>query len=71
MCDGAECFGDSKQYNETGKVGKLPNGILYLLSVLTMISTGIVYIILTFYRTDGFKVLQNNNSEKIQFNYLL
>ena len=63
-CDGPQCGGD------TGKIGKVSNSVLFLLSLLTMISTGIVYIILVFYRTDGFQVLKNN-SEKIQFNYLL
>ena len=61
MCDGADC---------NGKTGKLNNSIMYLLSILTVVSTGIVYTILTFYRTDGFQVLKNN-SEKMQFNYLL
>lgn len=61
-CDGTEC-GD-------GKVEKVSNNVLFLLSLLTMISTGIVYIILVYYRTDGFQVLKNN-SEKLQFNYLL
>ena len=63
-CDGAECGGD------TGKIGKVSNSVLFLLSLLTMISSGIVYIILVYYRTDGFQVL-NKDSEKIQFNYLL
>ena len=63
-CDGAECGGD------TGKIGKVSNSVLFLLSLLTMISTAIVYIILVYYRTDGFQVL-NKDSGKIQFNYLL
>jgi magnesium-transporting ATPase (P-type) len=70
MCDGAECVGDSKYYDETGKIGKISNSILYLLSLFAVISTSIVYTILTFYRTDGFQKMKNN-SEKIQFNYLL
>ena len=64
MCDGPECGGD------TGKIGKVSNSVLFLLSFITMISTGIVYVILTYYTTDGFQVL-NKDSEKIQFNYLL
>ena len=62
MCDGPQC-GDSKS-------GNLNNCIMYLLSIITIASTGIVYTILTFYRTDGFQKMKNN-SEKIQFNYLL
>jgi hypothetical protein len=63
MCDGPVC-------GDTGKIGKVSNSVLFLLSLLTMISTGIVYIILVYYRTDGFQVLKNS-SEKMQFNYLL
>ena len=61
MCDGADC---------NGKTGKMNNSFLLLLSVITVISTGIVYTILTFYRTDGFQGLKKNY-EQIQFNYLL
>ena len=64
MCDGAECESNS------GKIGKVNNSIMYLLSILTIVSTGIVYTILTFYRTDGFQGLKKN-AEQIQFNYLL
>ena len=62
MCDGVDC--------DSGKTGKMNNSIMYLLSILTIVSTGIVYTILTFYRTDGFQGLKKN-SEQIQFNYLL
>jgi len=61
-CDGPEC-GD-------GKVEKVSNSVLFLLSLLTVASTYIVYIILVYYRTDGFQVLKND-SKKMQFNYLL
>ena len=64
MCDGPECGGN------TGKIGKVSNSVLFLLSIITMISTGIVYVILTYYRTDGFQGLKKD-SGKIQFNYLL
>ena len=60
MCDGPQC----------GDTGKLNNSIMYALSLITMIFAVTVYIILVFYRTDGFQVL-NKDSEKIQFNYLL
>jgi magnesium-transporting ATPase (P-type) len=71
VCEGDECVGDGKYYDDSGKIGKMTNSILYLIAVFAMISTSIVYIILTFYRTDGFQGLQKNDSEKIQFNYLL
>jgi len=56
--------------DNTGKIGKVSNSFLFLLSLITMIFAGTVYIILVFYTTDGFQVL-NKDSEKIQFNYLL
>ena len=40
MCDGVDC--------DSGKTGKMNNSIMYLLSILTIVSTGIVYTILTF-----------------------
>lgn len=64
MCDGAACGGDS------GKIDKVTNSILYLISVFAVLSTAIVYTILTFYRTDGFQMLKKN-SENVEFNYLL
>jgi len=44
--------------------------MLYLIGVLSLFSVGTLYIILKYFRTDGFQGLQNN-SEKIKFNYLL
>lgn len=64
MCDGPDCGGDS------GKVDKVTNSLLYLIAVFAMLSTAIVYTILTFYRTDGFQLLKKN-SENVEFNYLL
>jgi hypothetical protein len=63
-CDGPQCG------SNTGKIENVSNSFLLLLSVITVISTLIVYVILTYYTTDGFQVL-NKDSEKIQFNYLL
>ena len=60
MCDGPQC----------GKMGGLTNSMLFLLSTITAISTLKVYVILVYYRTDGFQVL-NTDSGKMQFNYLL
>jgi hypothetical protein len=63
-CDGPQCG------SNTGKIENVSNSFLLLLSVITVISTLIVYVILTYYTTDGFQVL-NKDSGKIQFNYLL
>jgi len=67
------CYDDTKYYDDSGKIGKVTVGALYLLGVLMMISTGIVYTILTYFKTDGFQVLKGiqQNAEKMQFNYLL
>ena len=64
MCDGPQCG------NDTGKIDKVSNSVLFLLSLITMIFAGTVYVILVFYTTDGFQVL-NTDSGKMQFNYLL
>jgi len=64
MCDGPQCG------NDTGKIDKVSNSVLFLLSLITVASSGIIYVILVYYRTDGFQVL-NTDSGKMQFNYLL
>ena len=56
--------------DDSGKIGKVSNSFLFGLSFLASVSTLILYIILVYYRTDGFQVL-NKDSEKMQFNYLL
>ena len=67
------CYDDTKYYEDSGKIGKVTIGILYLLGVLMLVSTSIVYTILHYFKTDGFQLLKDiqQNADKIQFNYLL
>jgi hypothetical protein len=61
---------DSVEFKRDGKLSKITSSMLYLIGVLSLFSVGTLYIILKYFRTDGFQGLQNN-SEKIKFNYLL
>jgi lysylphosphatidylglycerol synthetase-like protein (DUF2156 family) len=45
---------NSRDFELTGKLSKVTSGLLYLLGVLTLFSTWIVYITLKYYTTDGF-----------------
>jgi len=46
---------NSPSFESTGKLPKLITGALYLLGVLSIFSTWIVYITLKYYTTDGFQ----------------
>lgn len=46
---------DNASFESTGKINPVIMSILYLLSVLTGISSAILYIILNYYSTDGFR----------------
>lgn len=61
---------DSVEFKRDGKLSKITSGLLYLFGIFSLFSVGTLYIILKYFRTDGFQGLQNN-SEKIKFNYLL
>jgi len=50
-------FTDS--FQSTGKISKVTSGIIYLLGVLSSMSVAIIYIILKYYTTDGFSILQS------------
>ena len=64
---------DSVEFKRDGKLSKITSGLLYLFGIFSLFSVGTLYIILKYFRTDGFQGLQGlqNNSEKIKFNYLL
>jgi hypothetical protein len=64
---------DSVEFKRDGKLSIITSSMLYLIGVLSLFSVGTLYIILKYFRTDGFQGLQGlqNNSEKIKFNYLL
>ena len=50
---------DTKEFEESGKISKILLSLLYLLGVLSLYSTMIIYIILKYFRTDGFQGLQD------------
>ena len=60
---------DTDEFKINGKISQMTSGILYLLGVLSLFSSGTIYIILKYFRADGFTMLQN--SKNINFNYLL
>ena len=60
---------DKEEFKISGKISPLTTSLLYLLGVLSAISTIIIYVILKYFRADGFKTL--NNSKNINFNYLI
>lgn len=45
----------SERFQVTGKMSKVTSGIIYLLGVITAISSIILYTILKYYSTDGFQ----------------
>ena len=46
----------TEKFETTGKMSKVTSGIIYLLGVLTAICSIILYTILKYYSTDGFRV---------------
>jgi len=46
----------TKEFEESGKISKVLSSLLYLLSVLSLYSSMIIYIVLKYFRTDGFQV---------------
>ena len=49
---------DTKEFEESGKISKILLSLLYLLGVLSLYSTMIIYIILKYFITDGFQGLK-------------
>lgn len=60
---------DKQEFKTNGYISSLTTGILYLLGVLTLFTTGTIYVILKYFRADGFQTL--NNAKNIDLNYLL
>jgi uncharacterized membrane protein len=46
----------TERFESTGKISKLTSSLVYLLGVLTSMCSLILYTILKYYTTDGFKV---------------
>ena len=49
----------TKEFDTTGKISKVTSSLIYLIGVLTSISAMIIYIILKYFRTDGFQMLNH------------
>ena len=50
---------NTKEFIESGKISRILSSVMYLFCVLTLYSTMIIYIVLKYFRTDGFQGLQN------------
>jgi hypothetical protein len=60
---------DTDRFKINGKISEMASAVLYLLGVLSVFSSLTIYVILGYFRADGFQMLQN--AKNIQFNYLL
>jgi len=60
---------DRDEFKINGKISEFTSLMLYLFGVLSFFSSGTIYLILKYFRADGFQMLQN--TKNIQFNYLL
>lgn len=60
---------DKQEFKTNGYISSLTTSLLYLLGVLTLFTTGTIYVILKYFRADGFQTL--NNAKNIDLNYLL
>ena len=60
---------DKEEFKSNGYISSTTTGLLYLLGVSSLITTGTIYVILKYFRADGFKTL--NNAKNLNFNYLL
>jgi hypothetical protein len=49
----------TKEFDISGKISKITSSLIYLIGVLTSISAMILYIILKYFRTDGFQLLSH------------
>ena len=47
----------SDKFQNTGKIDKITSSLIYLLGVLSSMSAAVLYIILKYYTTDGFAVM--------------
>ena len=60
---------DKEEFKSNGYISSTTTGLLYLLGVSSLITTCTIYVILKYFRADGFKTL--NNAKNLNFNYLL
>ena len=57
---------DTPIFKNSGNLSSTSKNILYLIGVITLFTSGTTYIILKYFTTDGFQMLQNSRS----INYL-
>lgn len=50
---------NTKEFDASGKISKVTSSLIYLIGVLSSLSAMILYIVLKYFRTDGFQVLNN------------
>jgi hypothetical protein len=50
---------NTKEFDISGKISKVTSSLIYLIGVLTSFSAMIIYIILKYFRTDGFQMLNH------------
>jgi hypothetical protein len=49
----------TKEFDVSGKISKVTSSLIYLIGVLSSLSAMIIYIVLKYFRTDGFQGLNN------------
>ena len=50
---------NTKEFVISGKISKVTSSLIYLIGVLSSLSAMIIYIVLKYFRTDGFQLLKN------------
>ena len=60
---------DKQEFKTNGDISSITTGLLYLLGVLSLITTITIYVILKYFRADGFQTL--DYEKNLKFNYLL
>jgi len=48
---------NTDKFETTGKISKVTSSLIYLLGVLTVMSSLIIFTVLKYFRTDGFSTL--------------
>lgn len=56
------------KYKKTGVIDQVTGAGLYLLEIFGFVVTISMYIVLTYFRTDGFTLFNSGKSKKVQFN---
>ena len=54
----------TKEFETTGKISKVTSSLIYLVGVLSSFTAMIIYIVLKYFRTDGFQILMPSTITK-------